>query len=185
MAASPGYEAQILNRAGDLCLRDGDDTLALRYFGRAIDAYLRAGRGRAAAALCRKVIRAAPDVVRARRTLALLAIAEGDLAEALEQVEEYVRAARSRGDVELAMLQLRVMADAAPSRPFRARVAELLSEMGDRFWAEQIGQSVPAQPASNEPIPEEPAARWSKVTQAALQGPDEVRRAAKRIAFAP
>ena len=58
--ASPGYETQFLNRAGNLCVEAGQPARALTYFGRAIDAYLESGRFGAADVLCRKLLQIAP-----------------------------------------------------------------------------------------------------------------------------
>ena len=49
-------------------------------------------------------------MVRARRTLALILLGRGDVLGAAEQVREYVDAARSAGQEELAVRQLRLMA---------------------------------------------------------------------------
>ena len=65
--ALPGFDAQFFNRAGDLCVESGDRPRALHYYGRAIDAYLRAGRYNAGGAVCRKLLRVSPGAVRARR----------------------------------------------------------------------------------------------------------------------
>src|SRR5690606_16963117 len=73
-AASPGYETQFLNRAGNLCVEAGQPDRALGYYGRAIDAYLESGRYAAAEVLCGKLLRIAPDAVRVRCTLAWLAL---------------------------------------------------------------------------------------------------------------
>ena len=59
--ASPGYETQFLNRAGNLCVESGQPERALAYYGRAIDAYLESGRFSAAEVLCRKVLQIAPN----------------------------------------------------------------------------------------------------------------------------
>ena len=51
--ALPGFDAQFFNRAGDLCVEANENRRALGYYGRAIDAYLRAGRDNAAGAVWR------------------------------------------------------------------------------------------------------------------------------------
>ena len=76
-AASPGYETQFLNRAGNLCVEAHQPARALGYYGRAIDAYLESGRFGAAEVLCRKVLQIAPQAVRARCTLAWLTLGKG------------------------------------------------------------------------------------------------------------
>jgi tetratricopeptide (TPR) repeat protein len=60
--------AKLLNRLGDAYLQLGETDAAVRYFGQGIDAYLETGHFDPAAALCRKLIGAAPSVVRAVRS---------------------------------------------------------------------------------------------------------------------
>src|SRR2546421_12372724 len=74
--AMPGFGAQFLNRAGDLCLEARLNRRALVYYGKAIDSYLHGGRYDPAAAVCRKLLRVSPHSVRAHCTLAWLALGE-------------------------------------------------------------------------------------------------------------
>lgn len=177
--ASPAYQGQHFNRAGDLCLEAGDVGKALRYWGEAIDAYLGGARPEAAAAVCRKAIRHAPNVVRARRTLALLAIGQGHMEEALEQLEEYVRSAVAANQTELAVKQLRLMGEATWSGRFRHRVALLLTELGDVEAARHVARPLPEVEKGPEegPIPAEAHDRWATILRVALMPPAEVRRA--------
>lgn len=174
--ASLAYRSQYLNRAGDLAAEAGDIGRALRYWGDAIDAYLNVARPEAAAALCRKVIRQAPKVVRARRTLALLAIGQGHLGEALEQVEGYVRAAQEVGQEELCIKQLRLMGEATWGARFRRRIATLLRDMGDTEGAAHVARTLPAEDDDDEgPIPDEAHDRWATILRVALMSPQEAR----------
>lgn len=177
--ASPAYQAQHLNRAGDLCLKSSDVDRALRYWGQAIDAYLTAARPDAAAALCRKAIRHSPEVIRARRTLALIAIGQGHLDEALEQLKEYVGAAMAANETELASKQLRLMGEATWSGRFRQRVAQLLTDIGDVEAANYVSRPLPELEQSSDqgPIPAEAHDRWATILRVALMPPGEVRRA--------
>src|SRR5690606_22402582 len=90
--ASPGYDAQLYNRAAELCLNAGDRVSALKYLGRAIDAYLDTGRFNAAAVLCQKVLRISPEAVRARSTLTWLALGQEDVEGAERALADYVAA---------------------------------------------------------------------------------------------
>lgn len=176
--ASPAYRGQAHNRAGDVAASAGDVSRALRYWGQAIDEYLEVARPEAAAAICRKVIRQAPGVVRARRTLALLAIGQGYLTEALEQVEAYVAAAVAADQEELAVKQLRLMGEATWSTRFRRRVAELLAELGDADASAYVARALPlTHEAEDGAIPAADHDRWSTILRVALMPPDEVRRA--------
>lgn len=172
--ASLAYRSQYLNRAGDICMQAGERKRALRYWGQAIDAYLNVARPEAAAALCRKVIRQAPEVVRARRTLALLAIGQGHLSDAIEQVEGYVRAAEEVGRRELCVKQLRLMGEATWSTRFRRRIAELLQELGDAKGAAYVARALPAEEEPEEnALSEKAHDRWATILRVALMTPQE------------
>lgn len=172
-----GYEGQHLNRAGDLCAAEGDATRALRYWGAAIDAYLNAARPEAAAAVCRKVIRQEPNVVRARRTLALLAIGQGHLGEALEQADAYVEAAMKANGKDLAVKQLRLMGEATWSERFRRHIAELLERLGDEEGAAHVRRPLDASQVHDDSGPmDDEHDRWSTILRVALMPPDEANR---------
>jgi tetratricopeptide (TPR) repeat protein len=169
--ALPGFDAQFFNRAGDLCAEANDDRRALSYYGRAIDAYLRAGRYNAAGAVCRKLLRISPGSVRARCTLAWLSIGKGLLSDAQREVDEYVEAAVSAGQVDLARKQIRMMADATYNPELRVLFADHLHKLDDSATAERI---VAEDPAAQGPR-EEAEALWSRVLRAALMGPEDLR----------
>lgn len=174
--ASPGYETQFLNRAGNLCVEARMPRRALGYFGRAIDAYLESGRFSAAEVLCRKVLRIAPEAVRARCTLAWLAIGRNAPKETEEEITRYVEAAQRAGKEELATRQLVMMAEATPSVGLRERLAEHLFDLGSDADADRVLGMVFAErnglrPA---PVPDE-GALWASLLRAALMGPQELR----------
>ena len=179
-AASPAYRGQYLSRAGDLCAEEGYMDRALDFWGAAIDGYLEAARPDAAAAACRKVIHHVPHVVRARRTLALLAIGHGHVPEALRQVEDYVEAARRAGRGDLAVKQLRLMARAAADPTFEARVDELLEEL-DARRAGRGGRPAAPEEGEGAAAGEAPAVdrqqRWDTIVRVARMSPDEIDRA--------
>ncbi len=169
--ALPGFDGQFFNRAGDLCAESGDRPRALHYYGRAIDAYLRAGRYNAGGAVCRKVLRVSPGAVRARCTLAWLSIGKGLLGDARREIDEYVEAAVAAGEASLARRQLRLMAEASPDRGLRSVLADHLVKLGDPEEARRIAAAEP------EETVEEAEALWSRVVRAALMGPDDLREA--------
>ena len=169
--ALPGFDAQFFNRAGDLCVEAKDRSRALSYYGRAIDAYLRAGRYNAAGAVCRKLLRLSPGAVRARCTLAWLSIGKGLLSDAQWEVEEYVETAVSAGEANLARKQIRMMAEATYDAELRALLADHLHKLGDPEGAEAV-----LDPERLERSPaEEPGALWSRVLRAALMAPEDLR----------
>ncbi len=141
--ALPGFDAQFFNRAGDLCVEAQDRGRALGYYGRAIDAYLRAGRYNAAGAVCRKLLRISPSAVRARCTLAWLSIGKGLLSDAQWEVDEYVQAAVDTGQADLALTQIRMMAEATYNPELRALLADHLHKLGDSEAARRVMDSQP------------------------------------------
>lgn len=166
--ALPGFDAQFFHRAGDLCA-DAREDRAVSYYGRAIDAYLRAGRYNAAGAVCRKLLGISPGAVRARCTLAWLSIGKGRLSDAQRDVDEYVRAAVAAGDADLAREQLRMMAEAIHDRSLRSLLADHLQQLDDSETAERMR----ADPGDRDEG--EAEALWSRALRAALMGPEDLR----------
>src|SRR5690606_20393458 len=177
--ASPGYDAQLYNRAAELCLNAGDRANALKYLGRAIDAYLDTGRFNAAAVLCQKVLRISPDAVRARSTLTWLALGQGDEEGAKQAMASYVVAAQRAGQEVLALKQLHMMAEATPSASLRETVAYWLIELGDHEGADRIFGELLAERNGLRPARSaDQAERWMTVLRATTMGPRELRRLA-------
>ena len=132
------YRAALFGRAGDLCVKAGDNHRALQYYGRAIDGYLGVGYYDTALAMCKKVVSIAPQVVRARCTMAFLLLGEdlpylrtrGVSQEAKNHLQEYVRAAKEAGRGEVAVQRLRMMADVTEVETVRELIGDLLFELG-------------------------------------------------------
>lgn len=169
-------QGQLLNRAGDLCAREGVRRQAMEYYGRAVDAYLRAGYHDAAAALCRKLIRTAPDVVRAHCTLAFLSLGNEHHGDAQREIGVYVRAARATRTEKLAVSRLHLMAEATDSEVVKRTIAEHLEELHDTLGSHRILTSLAT---TEEGLPRparaaDPAERWEHLLQAALTDPDEL-----------
>jgi predicted Zn-dependent protease len=169
--ALPGFDAQFYNRAGDLCVEAQNRARSLTYYGRAIDAYLRAGRYNAAGAVCRKLLRVSPGSVRARATLAWLSIGKGLFSDAQWEVDEYVEAAIAADRTDMARKHLRMMADATYNSDLRALLAAHLRRLGALDTAEQIMEAGPVAEHQRE----EAEALWSRVLRAALMGPEDLR----------
>lgn len=173
--ASPGYETQFLNRAGNLCVEAGQPGRALQYFGGAIDAYLESGRFSAAEVVCKKLLRIAPDAVRARCTLAWLAIGKGYRSGTDDEIADYVFAAQKAEKEELAVKQLRMMAEAASSLELREMLGEHLLDLGDPEGADEVFGAVYEEKNGLRPAPVADAGKlWSKLLRAALMGPKEL-----------
>lgn len=165
-----GYEAaRLLNRAGDLYLARGDRQAALKRYGDAIDAYLRSGEYDNAMAVCRKIIRVVPEVIRTRRTLAWLCLGKGFLEIAREHVEVYVTASREAQLEPLALQQLQLMAQFVEAGEFRDFLIAKIAELGYADAAERVRANLPSESART--------AGWSAVVFAAMLTPEELRRA--------
>jgi tetratricopeptide (TPR) repeat protein len=127
----PTERARILNLAGDLCFDANQRERALIYYDQAIDIYLALGMYASVAAVCQKLVRLSPSVVRARCTLAWMAIARGQAREARERIAEYASPAVPQTDHSLARGHLRMMAEVADSPDVLQAVADALSLLGD------------------------------------------------------
>ncbi|HUG39221.1 MAG TPA: hypothetical protein VMM12_01990 [Longimicrobiales bacterium] len=169
--ATDRFVATHLIRAGQLCASAGDLAGALQYYGRAVDAYLSIGHGREAEILCRKIITLKPEVVRARRTLALILLGRGELPRAAEQVREYVAAARAAGQVDLAVRQLRLMAELTHDERLRENLLAQCRELGA-----VIGADAPMAPGVGQKTLDDDAGRWMNAMRLAMTSPEEINR---------
>ncbi|UCF18832.1 MAG: hypothetical protein JSU87_12980 [Gemmatimonadota bacterium] len=166
-----GYEAaRLLNRAGDLYLVKSDRKGALKRYGDAIDAYLQSGEYDNAMAVCRKIIRIVPEVIRTRRTLAWLCLGKGFLEIAREQIEAYAAASVEADLKPLAIQQIQLMAYYVDRPEFRRFLAEKLDELGASAAATRVREGKAADDVR--------AAGWAPVVFAAMLTPDDLRSAA-------
>jgi hypothetical protein len=173
--ASLSFRPQYLVRAAQIAVAMDRHDRALDLYGRAIDGYIEAGRSRAAEALCRKVVADYPRVVRARRTLVLLALGRGDFEVAEGLMARYAEAARKKGDLDMLRASLRTMAAVGEAGPVLDQAARELRAMGDEKGAELVLRHEAAvDTESGDPA----SGRWSHAIQAALLGPAELVKAA-------
>ncbi|HEX6309923.1 MAG TPA: hypothetical protein VFZ69_17255 [Longimicrobiales bacterium] len=135
---APEQRARLMNIAGDMCYSAGQRERGLLYFDAAIDLYLAAGQFAASAAICEKLVRVNPQIVRARCTLAWLAIARGLDDEAVRRVEEYGEAALRLERPTVAQRQLRAMAEETDSESVLESIAHGLLKLGDSVSADRI-----------------------------------------------
>jgi tetratricopeptide (TPR) repeat protein len=159
----PTERARILNLAGDLCFDAGQRDRALIYYDQAIDIYLALGMYASVAAVCQKLVRLSPRVVRARCTLAWMAIARGQAREARERISEYASAAAPQTDHSLARGHLRMMAEVADEPDVLGAVAEALEMLGDVRGAERARAAATGGGMAGRKLPEEPDRRWEIV----------------------
>jgi hypothetical protein len=135
---SAEMRARLMNEAGDLCYESAQRERALLYYDAAIDLYLAASRFAASAAICEKLIRLNPQIVRARCTLAWLAIARGLDDEGARRVEQYGEAALRLERPTVAQRQLRAMAEETDSESVLEAIAHALLKLGDAQSADRI-----------------------------------------------
>ncbi len=161
--------ARLLNRAGDLYLVRGERQNALKRYGDAIDAYLQSGEYDNAMAVCRKIIRVVPEVIRTRRTLAWLCLGKGFLEIAREHIGAYVQASIDSNLEPLAVQQLRLMAQYVDRPEFREFLAEKLKALG--------APDVAARVRAGQATADVRDAGWTPVVYAAMLTPEELRQA--------
>ncbi len=144
--APPGYQGTPLNRAGDLCLKEGDHRRALEYYGRAINTFLEDGQPEAARGVANKIIRIHPEAVRTLCTLTWLDVAAGHMATALIHLADYKEAAQRASREGLAAEQILDMARSVTQPEFVDAAADALDQLGfpdeaaqARKWAKTGG----------------------------------------------
>jgi hypothetical protein len=175
-ATIPGANAVYLNQAGDACIAAGEFERGLHYIGRAIDAHVKADRFVAAMALCKKVLRLNPEVVRARCTLAWLSIGNGFEGDACAWVDGYVAAAEHAGREHIAVTQLRRMGELAAGEELRVVVGERLLALGDELMSDHLlGLAYGERNGTMHPPHADDEARWNTARRAVLIGPREFR----------
>ena len=159
----PTERARILNLAGDLCFDAGHRDRALVYYDQAIDIYLALGMYASVAAVCQKLVRLSPSIVRARCTLAWMAIARGQAREARERITDYASAAVPQPDHRLARGHLRMMAEVADTPEVLEAVADALLLLGDQRGAERAYAAAAGGDLASRKLPAEPDRRWEVV----------------------
>jgi hypothetical protein len=167
----PGEAAAPLNQAGDLLLGTGDLSGALDLYGRAVDNMIEADRYEAAMGLCRKIIRTVPEVVRARCTLAWLAMGAGFTAELESRLVEYVMAAERSGREAFARKEVLRMSTLVELHEVRILLAEYLLFLGDDRSADALFGQVFHERNTGVTMVMDPQDRWSGVRQALLSTP--------------
>jgi hypothetical protein len=128
--ALPGYVGSAFNRAGDVALRHGQTDRAMRYYGRAIDAFLEDAQREAARGVANKIIRVRPSAVRTLSTLTWLDIAARHPAMALLHLRDYAQAARGADERGRAATQIHAMARISTDSGFLAAAADALEGLG-------------------------------------------------------
>jgi len=167
--------ARLWNRLGTMSETDGDGG-AMGHFGKAVDAYLEAGYFDAAAAMCHRMIRLHPEVVRARCTLAFLSIGRRDLGDAIQEITEYTMASKRTGTERYAIPRLRLMAEATSDSSVLGRIASALAELGDAEGRDEVHERMHNPPALEDG--EDGDKRWERLLAVALLDRQQLRRQA-------
>ncbi|HEX2165991.1 MAG TPA: hypothetical protein VHG09_02015 [Longimicrobiales bacterium] len=164
----PGEAATPLNQAGDLLLRSGDAAGALELYGQAVDSLVEADRFEAAMGLCNKIIRTVPHVVRARCTLAWLAIGAGFTGELSGRVGDYVSAAEACGREIIAQRHVWQMAHMVDVHDVRIMLGEYLLYLGDDRAADHLFGEIYSERNTGRTRSIDQEERWRGVREAAL-----------------
>lgn len=165
IGSPPRSQSVMLKQAGDLCASVGERRRALGWYGRAVNLHLELGEAPRAAALCHTILTLQPEAVRARCTLAWLALAGGRAMEARDMVAEYATAARAAGQNAMAVQQLAWMFEAAADEFLRHDIVRAVRALGDDARAATLA----AEPAPRAPLDHD--ALWSRVLRGTLAPP--------------
>ncbi|HSL71568.1 MAG TPA: hypothetical protein VK864_15080 [Longimicrobiales bacterium] len=160
----PDERARLYNLAGDLCFDASARERALLYYGRAIDEYVGAELFDGAVGVCRKIVRLTPEVVRARCTLAWLALGQGLFDEAQQRIADYALAAANAGQEAVASQHLRLMTDLSQNREVLQSLAEALLDLGDQHGADKAFGAAHGHSAGSS-MPQDEQARWAMVVR--------------------
>lgn len=168
---------KLLSRAAELCAIAGERARAAVYYGRAIDALLESGYYDRAGAVCRKLIRVFPEVVRAHATLAVLAIGKHLNRDAERHLEDYVGAAIWAERESLTRARLRAIAEATDDEQIRGTIAHHLWQLGDQAGSKNVlyPQQMEASDTGDANPPLDAEERWQRLIRVARMGPSELR----------
>lgn len=142
-------QAELLRSAGDIFQNDDNTERALLFYDAAIDLYLRAGDTITATLLCESVVSLAPNGVRARCTLAWLAVLVGTPDIIARRIAQYAEASDQAGMAARACRQLRCMAEECDNPVVLEVIADSLLHLGDgdaanRVYGRIYDRNVPA-----------------------------------------
>lgn len=163
--ASPSFRPQYNLEAARLAESLGLESEALSLYGEAIDGYLESGRDRAAEVVCREVLKEYPHVVRARRTLALIALGRGDAQEAAALLRDYAETAKQFGEERLTRTSLRAMGLLSELGPVQSQAIAELRALGDESGVEMV---LTRQAAPRDELFPTDAGLWGKALETAL-----------------
>lgn len=121
---SGSLDPSLYNRVGDLYLKNGDRGSAVRCFERAVDYYESHQLFTNAIALCKKILRNAPDHTETYRQAGRLLTQAGLLAEARSSYIEYANRMERDGSMDRAIQALREFAELSGDEEIRLALAD-------------------------------------------------------------
>src|SRR5665213_2883317 len=128
----PGeLDVALLNRVGDLMLRQGNTADAVDYYEQAVDRYADGGFHNNAIALCNKILRSSPGRASVYYKLGKISAQKGFKADAKKNFLEYADRMQSAGKIDEAFRALKEFADLCPDQDdIRLMLADQLSKKG-------------------------------------------------------
>lgn len=142
-------DVALLNKVGDLTLRQGRIADAVTYYERAVEHYATAGLFNNAIALCNKILRSAPGRANVYFTLGRICAKKGLRGDATRNFLEYATRMQQEGRVEEGM---RALAEVADLMPELTEVRRLVEE-----HAERVGIALPRRRTPMASQPAQPA----------------------------
>jgi hypothetical protein len=123
--------------------------------------------------MCRKLLRFAPQVVRAHCTLAFLSVRDRRIGDAERLIADYVAATKKTRTERFAIPRLRMMAEATEDADVRRLVGSFLLDLRDFEGGERVLASL-GQAAARGPRPLDEQDRWNRLLRAAVMDPQEL-----------
>jgi tetratricopeptide (TPR) repeat protein len=139
--AGEDVDVALLNKVGDLALRQGRVPDAITYYERAVEHYASSGLFNNAIALCNKILRNAPGRANVYFTLGRICAGKGLRGDATRNFLEYATRMQQEGRVDEGM---RALAEVADLMPELTEVRRLVDEHADRAGIVLPRRSTPA-----------------------------------------
>ena len=131
--AGEDVDVALLNKVGDLALRQGRVPDAITYYERAVEHYANSGLFNNAIALCNKILRNAPGRANVYFTLGRICARKGLRGDATRNFLEYATRMQQEGRVDDGM---RALAEVADLMPELTEVGRLVDDHADRHAAQ-------------------------------------------------
>lgn len=146
-AAGEDIDVALLNKVGDLALRQGRVPDAITYYERAVEHYATSGLFNNAIALCNKILRNAPGRANVYFTLGRICARKGLRGDATRNFLEYATRMQQEGRVDEGM---RALAEVADLMPELTEVRRMVEEHAQRAGITLPRRKTPARSAAVE-----------------------------------